>query len=87
MIWIIPLSIFPPEFSQELVGRILKECGSDVDPSQDEVKNAINRFWIGPNRDDIVEREFKIDLPLFWKVYDQYDTIKSKKNLLNLIKT
>ncbi len=67
------LIYIPPEFTSELIRRVLNEFNVTV--SDDD----INRFWFGCDRDEIIRDYFRVEPELFWKVYEKYDTVELRR--------
>ena len=67
----------PPEYIHYVVGRALEDLGTSV-PTK-----YIDKFWFEPDRNDIIDRYFKVDVRDFWKLYRNYDTAEERRNVVH----
>lgn len=63
----------PPEFVNTLLKQTLSEFNLN------HSSEYAGRFWIDPNRNQVIEDHFKLNPDLFWKVYKRYDTIELRR--------
>lgn len=62
-----------PEHRYILVGKVLDEFNLEHN------KTEIDEFWFGSNRNEIIERNFKIPYLDFWNSYRKHDKTELRK--------
>ncbi len=66
----------PTDFVNGLLEKILSEFNLN------HSSEYASRFWIGPNRNQVIKECFGLDPDLFWEVYKKYDTIESRREFV-----
>ncbi len=71
------------DFKYTIVGTILKDIG--IINCYEEVyslRNSVDKFWFGPQRDTVIKEEFNLDPDLFWRLYEKYDTVGLRRQFV-----
>ncbi len=61
------------EYRYSVVNKTLSELGCA------STKEAVNKFWFGADRDEIIKKYFNANPPEFWSIFKKYDLPEIRK--------